>query len=78
MIDHGYIVSKIVDNVKWFFTLYKKISLCHKKHREISVKIPINSLYTASSIDEQIIRALEKKDKTQSALIDAVKANLEV
>ena len=32
----------------------------------------------SGTIDEQIMSALRKKEKTQSALIDAVKANLEV
>ena len=30
------------------------------------------------TIDERIMTALQKKDKTQAALIDAVKADLEV
>ena len=40
--------------------------------------VELRAIVAEKTIDEQIIRALEKKDKTQAALIDAVKANLEV
>ena len=40
--------------------------------------VVIHHIITADTIDERIISALHKKEKTQSALIDAVKANLEV
>ena len=35
-------------------------------------------IVTDGTIDEQILRALKAKDKTQSALIAAVKANLKI
>ena len=35
-------------------------------------------LITKNTIDEDVLLALTKKEKTQDALIDAVKANLEV
>ena len=38
--------------------------------------VVIEHIVTKGTIDEQIIKALEEKDKTQSRLIDAVKANL--
>ena len=38
----------------------------------------IHHIIAADTIDERIMTALSKKEKTQSALIDAVKANLEV
>ena len=38
----------------------------------------IHHIIAENTIDERIMNALRKKDKTQSALIDAVKANLEV
>lgn len=40
--------------------------------------VVIHHIITADTIDERIMSALSKKEKTQSALIDAVKANLEV
>ena len=40
--------------------------------------VVIHHIITKGTIDEQIIKALQRKGKTQAALIDAVKANLEV
>ena len=40
--------------------------------------VVIHHIITSDTIDERIMSALSKKEKTQSALIDAVKANLEV
>jgi SNF2 family DNA or RNA helicase len=40
--------------------------------------VVIHHIITKGTIDEQIIKALQRKDKTQAALIDAVKAQLEV
>lgn len=38
--------------------------------------VVIHHIISKGTIDENVMKALEKKDKTQSALIDAVKANL--
>jgi len=38
--------------------------------------VVIHHIITNGTIDEDVMRALERKDKTQTALIDAVKANL--
>lgn len=38
----------------------------------------IHHIIAQGTIDEQIMKALEEKDKTQAALINAVKVNLEV
>ncbi len=40
--------------------------------------VVIHHIITRGTIDEQIMQALQRKDKTQAALIDAVKAQLEV
>jgi SNF2 family DNA or RNA helicase len=40
--------------------------------------VVIHHIISKGTIDENVMKALEKKDKTQSALIDAVKANLGV
>ena len=37
----------------------------------------IHHIIAKDTIDERIMAALHKKEKTQTALIDAVKANLE-
>jgi SNF2 family DNA or RNA helicase len=36
----------------------------------------IHHIVAKDTIDEQVMKALKRKDKTQTALIDAVKANL--
>ena len=38
--------------------------------------VVIHHIISKGTIDENVMKALERKDKTQSALIDAVKANL--
>ncbi len=38
----------------------------------------IHHIIAVDTIDERIMTALSRKEKSQSALIDAVKANLEV
>ena len=38
----------------------------------------IHHIITKGTIDERIVTALQNKEKSQSALIDAVKANMEV
>ena len=40
--------------------------------------VVVQHIVTDGTIDEQILRALKAKDKTQSALIAAVKANLKI
>lgn len=40
--------------------------------------VVIHHIITKGTIDEQVMKALKHKDKTQTALIDAVKANLQV
>ena len=37
----------------------------------------IHHILAKETIDEDVMKALENKNKTQAALIDAVKANLE-
>ncbi|HRS66792.1 MAG TPA: ATP-dependent helicase, partial [Spirochaetia bacterium] len=40
--------------------------------------VVIQHIITKGTIDERILKALSKKELTQSALIDAVKVDLEV
>jgi SNF2 family DNA or RNA helicase len=40
--------------------------------------VVIHHIIAKGTIDEQVMSALRKKEKTQDALIDAVKANLGV
>ena len=40
--------------------------------------VVIHHIITKGTMDEQVMKALDKKDKAQNALLDAVKAELEV
>ena len=43
-----------------------------------NVKADCGYIITEGTIDERILRVLQEKDKTQSALIEAVKADLKI
>ena len=45
---------------------------------QTSETVIVQHLTVADSIDEQILRALQAKDRTQAALIAAVKADLKI
>ena len=61
----------------WSLELYQQTNA--RLHRQGQKEtVVIHHIITKGTIDEQVIRALRKKGKTQDALIDAVKANLEV
>ena len=64
--------------ITWSLELYQQTNARLWRQGQQSKTVVIYHIVTEKTIDEQIIRALEKKDKTQAALIDAVKANLEV
>ncbi|NBK23959.1 MAG: ATP-dependent helicase, partial [Spirochaetia bacterium] len=40
--------------------------------------VVIHHIIAQGTIDEQIMKALQSKDKTQAALIEAVKADLQI
>ena len=48
------------------------------RHLQTSETVIVQHLTVADSIDEQILRALQAKDRTQAALIAAVKADLKI
>ncbi len=62
----------------WSLELYAQTNARLWRQGQRSGTVVINHIITAGTIDEQILKALESKDKTQTALIDAVKAQLEV
>ena len=62
----------------WSLELYQQTNARLWRQGQRSGTVVINHIITAGTIDEQILKALEGKDKTQTALIDAVKAQLEV
>ena len=61
----------------WSLELYQQTNARLWRQGQQSDTVVIHHIITAGTIDEQIMAALERKDRTQAALIDAVKANLE-
>ena len=60
----------------WSLELYQQTNARIWRQGQTADTVVIHHIITKDSIDEQIMAALGRKDKTQSALIDAVKANL--
>lgn len=59
----------------WSLELYQQTNARLWRQGQAKTVI-IHHLITQGTIDEDVIRALKRKDKTQAALIEAVKANL--
>ena len=62
----------------WSLELYQQTNARLWRQGQESDTVVIHHLMAKDTIDEKIMSALKKKDKTQSALIDAVKADLKV
>lgn len=62
----------------WSLELYQQTNARLWRQGQKAQTVVIHHIITKDTIDERIVSALRRKDKTQSALIDAVKANLEV
>ena len=62
----------------WSLELYQQTNARLWRQGQQSETVVIHHIMAKDTIDESILNALRKKDKTQSALIDAVKAQLEV
>ncbi len=62
----------------WSLELYQQTNARLWRQGQKAETVVIHHIIAENTIDERIMNALRKKDKTQSALIDAVKANLEV
>lgn len=61
----------------WSLELYQQTNA--RLHRQGQTDtVVIHHIIAIGTIDEQVMKALRKKEKTQDALIDAVRANLEV
>ena len=61
----------------WSLELYQQTNA--RLHRQGQTEtVVIHHIIAKGTIDEDVMRALQKKEKTQNALIDAVKANLGV
>lgn len=62
----------------WSLELYQQANARLWRQGQTAETVVLHHLITEGTIDERIMSALRKKDKTQATLIDAVKANLEV
>ena len=62
----------------WSLELYQQANARLWRQGQKADTVVIHHIIAAGTIDERIMAALQKKDQSQSALIDAVKANLEV
>ena len=62
----------------WSLELYQQTNARLWRQGQQAETVVIHHIITAGTIDEQIMDALERKDRTQAALIDAVKAQLGV
>ena len=60
----------------WSLELYAQTNARLWRQGQTSDTVVVTHIVTAGTIDEDILKALRSKDKTQSALIAAVKANL--
>lgn len=61
----------------WSLELYQQTNARLYRQGQKNTAV-IQHIITKGTIDEQILKALQKKNKTQADLIDAVRANLEV
>lgn len=60
----------------WSLELYQQTNARLWRQGQESRTVVIQHIITKGTIDERIVKALSKKEMTQAALIDAVKANL--
>lgn len=60
----------------WSLELYQQTVARLWRQEQIENTVVIQHIVTAGTIDERILKALEQKDNIQSALIDAVKAEV--
>ena len=62
----------------WSLEFYQQTNARLWRQGQSSGTVVIQHIITKDTIDERILKALEAKDRTQAALIDAVKVTLEV
>ncbi|WP_315266543.1 DEAD/DEAH box helicase [Selenomonas noxia] len=65
-------------SITWSLELYQQTVARLYRQGQNSNTVVVQHIIAEGTIDEKILRVLKRKDKTQTALIDAVKANLEV
>ena len=64
--------------ITWSLELYQQTVARLYRQGQSAKTVVVQHIIAEGTIDERILRALKRKDKTQTALIEAVKANLEV
>ena len=62
--------------ITWSLELYQQTVARLYRQGQASQTVVVQHIITDGTIDERILKALQYKDRTQSALIDAVRANL--
>jgi SNF2 family DNA or RNA helicase len=62
----------------WSLELYQQTNARLYRQGQNAETVVIQHIVTRGTIDEQILRALAKKETTQTALIDAVKADMKI
>lgn len=62
--------------ITWSLELYQQTNARLWRQGQTAETVVITHIIAKGTIDERIVKALEMKDTSQSALIDAVKANL--
>ena len=60
----------------WSLELYQQTVARLYRQGQKAETVIVHHIITKGTIDERIVKVLSAKDKTQSALIDAVKADL--
>ncbi|MDD2979162.1 MAG: DEAD/DEAH box helicase [Hespellia sp.] len=63
-------------SINWSLELYQQTVARLWRQGQSSKTVVVEHIITKDTIDERVLKALESKDISQSALIDAVKANL--
>lgn len=63
--------------ITWSLELYQQTNARLWRQGQKSEAVIIHHIIAEKTVDEQIMAALNRKDKTQSALIDAIRVNLE-
>jgi SNF2 family DNA or RNA helicase len=62
----------------WSLELYQQTNARLWRQGQTAETVVVQHIVTKGTIDERILRALSLKDKSQSELIDAVKADLQM
>ena len=62
----------------WSLELYQQTNARLWRQGQTAETVVVQHIVTKGTIDERVLRALSLKDKSQSALIDAVKADLQM